>query len=333
MLKLQGKSVLVSGGAGFIGSHLVDRLLLEEPSKITVVDNFFLGRAENLQDAFAKSTDLAVRRLDASDLAAMQDVVSEREVDVVFDLAIVPLPTSLDYPVWTLSTNIGIATTFCELARRGLIDTLVHCSSSETYGTARGVPMTEDHPQDAITPYAASKSAADSIITSYVKTFGIDAVIVRPFNNFGPRQNPGSYAGIIPIVIHRVAAGLPVEITGDGEQTRDFIYVKETVDLILRAYEVVESRGLAINVATGLETSINTLVRGLLEVLDAANHPIVYTPARAGDVRRHCADVSRARTLLGLHPHPLSNTQLRETIDYYLGEDGSEAKRPRVSLI
>ena len=105
------------------------------------------------------------------------------------------------------------------------------------------------------------------------------------------------------------------------------------MDLILRAYEVVESRGLAINVATGLETSINTLVRGLLEVLDAANHPIVYTPERAGDVRRHCADVSRARTLLGLHPHPLSNTQLRETIDYYLGDDSSEAERPRVSLI
>ncbi|NYG07105.1 UDP-glucose 4-epimerase [Phycicoccus badiiscoriae] len=320
MLKLQGKSVLVSGGAGFIGSHLVDRLLLEEPSRITVVDNFFLGREENLQDAVAKNTDLAVRRLDASDLAAMQDVVSEREVDVVFDLAIVPLPTSLHYPVWTAQTNIGIATTFCELARRGLIDTLVHCSSSETYGTARGVPMSEDHPQDAITPYAASKSAADSIITSYVKTFGIDAVIVRPFNNFGPRQNPGSYAGIIPIVIHRVAEGIPVEITGDGEQTRDFIYVKETVDLILRAYEVVESRGLVINVATGIETSINTLVRELLEVLGAENHPIVHTPERAGDVRRHCADITRAKTLLDLHPHPLSKTQLKETIDYYLGE-------------
>jgi len=321
VLKLKGKSVLVSGGAGFIGSHLVDRLLLEEPSKITIVDNFFLGREENLQDAFAKRADLAVRRLDASDLAAMQDVVTERDVDVVFDLAIVPLPTSLDYPVWTLATNIGIATTFCELARRGLIQTLVHCSSSETYGTARGVPMTEEHPQDAITPYAASKSAADSIIAAYIRTFGIDAVIVRPFNNFGPRQNPGSYAGIIPIVIQRVAAGLPIEITGDGNQTRDFIYVKETVDLIVRAYEVVESRGLALNVATGLETSINDLVRGLLDVLDAADHPIIYTPERAGDVRRHCADVSRARALLGLHPHPLSKAQLRETVDYYLGPD------------
>lgn len=323
MLKLHGKSVLVSGGAGFIGSHLVDRLLWEEPSKITVVDNFFLGRVENLQDALAKRADLEIRRLDASDLAAMQDVVTEREVDVVFDLAVVPLPTSLVYPVWTLATNIGIATTFCELARRGLINTLVHCSSSETYGTARAVPMTEDHPQDAITPYAASKSAADAIVTSYVKTFGIDAVIVRPFNNFGPRQNPGSYAGIIPIIIQRVAEGLPIEITGDGKQTRDFIYVKETVDLIVRAYEVVESRGLAINVATGLETSINALVRGLLDVLDAADHPIIYTPERAGDVRQHCADVSRARALLGLHPHPLSETQLRETVGYYLGGNGS----------
>jgi UDP-glucose 4-epimerase len=317
VFNVRGKSVLVSGGAGFIGSHLVDRLIEDEPSRLTVVDNFFLGRAENLYDAQAKRPDLAVRRLDAADLAAMQDVVTEQDVDVVFDLAVVPLPTSLTYPVWTIQTNVGIVTTFCELARRGLIDTLVHCSSSEAYGTARQVPMDEDHPHDAITPYAASKSAADAIVTSYVKTFGIDATIVRPFNNFGPRQNLGSYAGIIPIIVQRVAEGLPIDIHGDGEQTRDFIFVRETAELIVRAYGSAETRGRVVNVATGVETSINELVTALLAVMEVPDHPVIHTEERPGDVRRHCADVTLATQLLKLDPHPLSDAQLRETVDYY----------------
>jgi UDP-glucose 4-epimerase len=319
-LSLSGKSVLVSGGAGFIGSHLVDRLIEEEPARITVVDNFFLGREQNLDSARIKRPDLDVKRLDAADLAAMQDVATERKIDVVFDLAVVPLPTSLTYPVWTIQTNVGIATTFCELARRGLIDTLIHCSSSEAYGTARSVPMDEDHPHDAITPYAASKSAADSVITSYVKTFGIEASIVRPFNNFGPRQNPGTYAGIIPIVVRRVKQGLPIEIHGDGEQTRDFIFARETAEMIVRTFANDSTRGKVVNVATGIETSVNQLVASLLEVMDAPGHEVVHTEERPGDVRRHCADVSRARDLLSYEPQPISSDQLRETVDYYLAE-------------
>jgi UDP-glucose 4-epimerase len=247
----------------------------------------------------------------------MQDVVTTHEVEVVFDLAVVPLPTSLTYPAWTVKTNVGIATTFCEIARRGLIDRLLHCSSSEAYGTARYVPMDEGHPHDAITPYAASKSAADHIIESYVQTFGIDATIVRPFNNFGPRQNPGSYAGIIPIVAQRVAAGLPIEIHGDGEQTRDFIYAPETADMIIRVFGSEACRGRVLNVASGIETSVNDLVRRLLHVLDADDHPVVHTEERPGDVRRHCADVSLARKLLEYEPRELSDDDLAETVRWY----------------
>ena len=317
---LRGKSVLVSGGAGFIGSHLVDRLIDEDPGRLTVVDNFFLGRERNLDAAKARRPDLDIKRMDASDLAAMQDVAVEREVEVVFDLAVIPLPTSLTYPVWTVQTNVGIATTFCELARRGLIQTLVHCSSSEAYGSARRVPMDEEHPHDAITPYAASKSAADAIIGSYIKTFGIDAAIVRPFNNFGPRQNLGSYAGIIPIIVQRVSQGVPIEIHGDGEQTRDFIFVRETAELIVRAYGTPRTRGRVVNVATGQETSINTLLGSLLKVMDALDHPVVHTPERPGDVRRHCADVTLATDLLEYEPSTISDEQLQATVDYYLGE-------------
>lgn len=316
-MSVTSKSVLVTGGAGFIGSHLVDRLLLDEPSKLVVVDNFFLGHIENLSQALSFRPDVEVIRLDASDLAAMQDVVTAHAIDTVFDLAVVPLPTSLTYPAWTVQTNIGIASAFCEISRRGLIERYVHVSSSEAYGSAVTVPMNEDHPHGAITPYAASKSAADHIIGSYVQTFGIDATIIRPFNNFGPRQNPGSYAGIIPIVVRRVLEGQPIEIHGDGEQTRDFTFVRDTAEMIARIYDSPECRGKVLNVATGTETSINQLVARLLDALGVPDYPVVHGPERPGDVRRHCADVSRLMSLIGDRPAVLGDEALAETVAWY----------------
>jgi len=316
-VSLRDRSVLVTGGAGFIGSHLVDRLLLESPRRLVVVDNFFLGNEANLAAARGRRDDLEVLRLDASDLAAMQDVVMAHGIETVFDLAVVPLPTSLTYPHWTMQTNIGITATFCEIARRGLIERLVHMSSSEAYGSGKYVPMDEDHPDDAITPYAAAKAAEDHIIRSYVRTFGIDATVVRPFNNYGPRQNRGSYAGIIPIVIERVVRGLPIEIHGDGEQTRDFTFVRDTADLTVAIHETSAARGLEINVATGVGTSINRLVARILEIMDVPDHPIEHAPARPGDVRRHQADAGRLVSLVGRQPAVLSDDALAETVEWY----------------
>lgn len=316
-MTIKSKSVLVTGGAGFIGSALVDRLIQGDPDKIVVVDNFFLGHLDNLDEALAKRPDLEIIRLDASDLAAMQDVVTNHKIDTVFDLAVVPLPTSLTYPAWTVQTNVGIATTFCEIARRGLIERLIHISSSEAYGSARSVPMSEDHPHDALTPYAASKSAGDHIISSYVKTFAIDATVIRPFNNIGPRQNPGSYAGIVPIVVRRVREGLPIEIYGDGEQTRDFSFVRETADFIMKIHDSPECRGQVLNVATGKETTINEIVQRLLVAMGKPDHPVIHGPERPGDVRRHCADVSRLTSLIGSRPAELSDEDLQECVEWY----------------
>jgi len=316
-LSLRDRAVLVTGGAGFIGSHLVDRLVEESPRELVVVDNFFLGNEANLAAARAAYPDIEVLRLDASNLAAMQDVVTARQIETVFDLATVPLPTSLVYPHWTVATNVGITATFCEIARRGLIERLVHMSSSEAYGSGRYVPMDEDHPDDAITPYAAAKASEDHIIRSYIKTFGIDATVVRPFNNYGPRQNPGSYAGVIPIVIQRVMQGKPIEIHGDGEQSRDFTFVRDTADFTVAIHETPEARGLEINVATGVGTSINTLVARILEIMGAPDHPIVHSPERPGDVRRHSADASRLVSLVGRQPSVLSDSALTETVEWY----------------
>jgi UDP-glucose 4-epimerase len=315
---LKGQSVLITGGAGFIGSHLVDRIIKENPSQIIVVDNFFLGSQSNIKSATQLFPDLEVVRLDASNLAAMQDVVKRFKTDVVFDLATVPLPASLEYPNWTTSTIVGVASTFCEIARLGLIESLVHLSSSEAYGSALYVPMDEKHPHNPSTPYAGGKAAADIIIQSYVKTFNIDATIIRPFNNFGPRQNLSSYPGIIPVVINNVRNGLPINIFGDGEQTRDFTFVTETADFIVRIFSEERCHKDVWNVATGIETTINNLVRKVIGAMGVEDQQINYLPERLGDVRRHCADVSKTHSALNLTPEGINEIQIQKTVDWYL---------------
>jgi UDP-glucose 4-epimerase len=317
-MKLKGKSILVAGGAGFIGSHLVDRIIKEEPANLVVVDNFFLGKEENLTDALKVYPELKIYRLDASDLASMRELAETEHIQVVFNLAVIPLPTSLKYPVWTANTNIGIATTFCELARWGCIETLIECSSSEAYGSAHYMPMDEAHPLMPRTPYAASKAAADLLVTSYRRSFDIDSVIVRPFNNFGPRQNAGSYAGIIPIVVQKVKRGEVVEIFGDGEQTRDYIYVGDTVEAFVKVYEQKATRGKAINVATGQEITMNTLVAKLLSVMGVPDYKVIHTEPRPGDVRRHCGDIKLAQELIGFEPPVASDKALEATVSWYL---------------
>jgi UDP-glucose 4-epimerase len=315
---LQGKSVLITGGAGFIGSHLTDRVIVENPSQVIVVDNFFLGSELNLISAAKKFPNIEIKRADASNFQSMMQLVKKHQVEVVFDLATIPLPTSLEYPSWTLSTNIEMATTFCELSRLNMIEELVHLSTSETYGSASYVPMPESHPRNPSTPYAASKISADAIIESYIHTFNIDATIIRPFNNFGPRQNAGSYAGIIPIVINKVMNNLPIEIFGDGKQTRDFSFVKQTVDTIVEIYLSNGSIRNTFNLASGSETAILDLVQKLLLILDSPNHEIVFCPKRLGDVYRHCGDVSKISELLGREMKTsLKLEDLSETVDWY----------------
>jgi UDP-glucose 4-epimerase len=317
-MKLMGKSVLITGGAGFVGSHLADRIIRENPANLTIVDNFFLGKEVNLSDARKSFPDLKVIRVDASDLAAMRQIVTSEKTEVIFDLAVIPLPTSLVYPFWTFQTTTMAAATACELARAGDIQTLVHCSSSEAYGTAQYVPMDEKHPLAALTPYAAGKAAADQVVMSYYATFHIDTVIVRPFNQFGPRQNQDSYAGIIPKVIRQVKQGQTIEIYGDGEQTRDYIFVRDTADAFVRIYEHETTRGLVLNVGSGVEISVNDLVKMLLEVLCVPDHPVVHAAPRPGDVRRHCAGIGRSRELIGLNPPGVTHENLQETTDWYL---------------
>lgn len=315
-LSLKGKSIMVTGGAGFIGSHLVDRLIKEKPSNLVVVDNFFLGKESNLADAKKSYPALKIIRQNAKDDECMRQIMHSEGIQVVFNLAVIPLPTSFVEPRWTYEENINIVLCLLELQREKAFESLIHFSSSEVYGSSVYAPMDEGHPLNGTTTYAVSKAAADQLIRSYNRIYGLDIAIVRPFNNYGPRQNEGSYAGVIPLTIGRILSGESPVIFGDGKQTRDYTYVTDTADAAIRIYRCPASRGKAINIGSGKETTINEIVQIIVNHLDCRK-PILHQAPRPADVRRHIANVFLARELIDFTPQVDINDGLRTTVEWY----------------
>jgi UDP-glucose 4-epimerase len=315
MSELSGARILVTGGAGFIGSHLVDALLAGGAESVAVVDTFFLGREENLGAARAQHGDaLTVYREDAGDLGAMSAICRAERPDIAFNLATKALLYSFFNPAGAFQVNVSIAAALAELMRAGALPKLVHVSTSEVYGTARQVTMDEDHPLRAETSYAAGKAAADLLLASYVNMYELDVVTVRPFNNYGPRQNDGQFAAIIPLTIKRLLEGEAPVVEGDGEQTRDFIYVEDTVAAIVALANLDAARGRTLNVGSGREVAMNEVVETICEIAGYTGE-IVHAPARIADVRRHRADVTRAESLIG----PVAPTQLRDGLERTYG--------------
>ena len=315
-MNLINKSVAVTGGAGFIGSHLIDRLINEKPSNLVVIDNFLLGKEQNLSSAKRKYPKLKVYRQNATKMRQMEDLLRKESVDVVFNLAIVCLPECLTKPKSGYDTNVELTSVICDLARKGLYKTLVHFSSSEAYGTAENIPMMESHPLKPTTPYGASKIASDHLALSYVQTYGIEASIVRPFNAYGPRQNEKAYAGVIPVTVRRIFHNEAPIIYGDGLQTRDYTYVTDLADAAVRVCKEEETRGKILNIASGKETTIKDLVVKIAEMMHSKK-PVVYKEPRPGDVRRFFGSNIVARALIGYKPKIDLEEGLRLTIKWY----------------
>lgn len=312
-----GKHVVVTGGAGFIGSHLVDLLIEEGVGQLTVIDNLFLGTRANLVSACEKMPDLRFVTIDASDSEAMRNVFTEWEtVDIVFDLAVIPLPTSLVRPQFCFDTNVRITSILCELLREGYFSTLVHFSSSEAYGSARTIAMSEQHPLEPLTPYAASKAASDHLVRTYAATFGVDALVVRPFNNYGPRQNDQQYAGIIPTMLRCAFEGREFQMFGDGQQTRDYIYAADTARAVLELYRCEQARGQVVNIGSGQEISMMALKEKIERILRKPI-PTRQCGERPGDVRRHRADITLLQSLIHFEPQVSIDKGLVKTVEFY----------------
>ncbi len=316
MRNLKGKNILVTGGAGFIGSHLVDKIISQGASKVVVIDNFFLGKEENLTEA-KRSDRLQVYRDDASNYEVVENLLEKEKIQVVFNLATKALLYSFVDHDDAYKVNVDIASVLLRLLHKKKFQTLVHFSSSEAYGTARDVPIAEGHPLFPETLYAAGKASADLLTHAYFRTFGLDMVTVRPFNNYGPRQNEGTYAALIPITIKRILDGKKPILEGDGEQTRDFIYVSDTVEASIKLYSADQAIGKVVNIATGKETRVKEIIGSICEILGYKGE-LEKRPKRIADVDRHLADVALAKKLIGFEPKVSFEKGLEQTINWYV---------------
>jgi len=303
----------VTGGAGFIGSHLVDRLIREGARKVVVIDNLFLGCEENLSDALRQG--VVLYKDDAEIATSLEYIFERHDIDIVFNAATKALNYSFVNPANAFGTNVNVVLNLLELQRRKAFTTLCHFSTSEVYGTAVYEPMDEIHPVNPTTTYAAGKAAADLAVQSYVRMFDLDAFIVRPFNNYGPRQNYKGYlAGVIPITVWRILNGIPPEIHGTGDQTRDFIYVLDTVDAIVNLYDKVAT-GDNVNISTEGQIAIREVIRQVAEMMGYRGE-ILCKEARKSDVECHHAGNAKIRSLVDYRLTPFE-TGLRETLAWY----------------
>ena len=311
--EIKNSTVLVTGGTGFIGSHLVDRLIKDGAKEVIVVDNMFLGSEENLKDALSKG---AILYKDDIEISSSIDYIFEKHaIDIVFNCATKALNYSFVNPKNAFDTNVNGILNILEHQRKGSFKTLVHFSTSEVYGTAVYEPMDEKHPINPTTTYAAGKAAADIALNSWVNMYDLDAFIVRPFNNYGPRQNHKGYmAGIIPITAYRILNDINPEIHGTGLQSRDFIYVLDTVDAIIKLYPKMQ-KAESINISTDGQVSMKDLVHKIVGIMDYKGE-ILQKEARGADVECHNASNEKVK---GMIDYQLTSFEegLEKTITWY----------------
>ncbi|WP_434516872.1 NAD-dependent epimerase/dehydratase family protein [Dechloromonas sp. ARDL1] len=321
---LRGQTVLVTGGAGFIGSHLVDRLLADGASHVVVIDNLFLGDEANLQAALATGM-VTFYRDDIEFTSSLEFIFAKHAIETVFNCATKALNYSFLNPANAFATNVTGVLNLLELQRAGRFKTLCHFSTSEVYGTAVYEPMDEKHPRNPTTTYAAGKAAADLAVESYVRMFDVDAFIVRPFNNYGPRQNhKGMLAGIIPLTAWRLLNGIAPEIHGTGQQSRDFIYVSDTVDAVVKLYDVMPA-GDNINISTDNQITVEQLIYQICDYYGYTGE-IPRKEGRKSDVLCHNASNERVQTLIDYQLTEF-DAGLAQTLVWYQNALGSKGER------
>ncbi|MHB1063937.1 MAG: dTDP-glucose 4,6-dehydratase [Georgenia sp.] len=300
MTSLDGARILVTGGGGFIGSHVVEHLLAGPVARVRVLDNLVNGRRENLP-ALGGDARLDLRVADLRDQEAVTEALDG--IDVVFHLACLGVRHSLHDPVENHEVNAGATLFLLEAARRADVRRFVHVSSSEVFGTAQYAPMDERHPTWPETVYGASKLAGEAYARAACRTHGFPVVVVRPFNTYGPRSHfEGDSGEVLPRSIIRALCGLPPLIFGDGQQTRDFLHVSDTATGLLALAACDEAVGRTVNIGSGSEVTINDLMAQVVRAAGLPELEAVHMPDRPGDVRRLLVDASYMAELTGFRP-------------------------------
>jgi UDP-glucose 4-epimerase len=307
------RTVLVTGGAGFIGSNLV-RALLERGENVRVLDNFSTGNRENLD-----GLDVQVVEGELRSYERVHNAV--RDVEVVFHLgALGSVPRSVQDPLTSSAVNVEGTLNVLLAARDEGVRRVVFSSSTSVYGSTRELPTTEATAPDPLSPYGVAKLAAERYCVSFSRVYdSFETVVLRYFNVFGPRQSPYSqYAAVIPRFIHAIARGEPVTIHGDGEQSRDFTYVANVVRATISAADADGASGRSFNVAAGEPASVNHVADTIGAIL---GKPVEkrFAPRRAGDISNSWADLTAARKVLGYEPTVGLEEGLRRTVEALLG--------------
>lgn len=307
--------ILITGGAGFIGSHLCDKYISDGHSVICL-DNFMSGNLTNIRHLL-DSRKFKLVKGDIRNFELVEKLM--RDIDVVFHMAAqIHVDRSYIEPGLTYEVNVMGTQNILEVAKMHDIKRIIYASSSEVYGSARHVPINEDHPLNAPHPYGASKIAADRMCYAYMQTYGMNISIVRAFNVFGQRQRDLGYGGVISIFTRKVLSGMPPIIFGDGTQTRDYTYIED----IVKAYDAVlkynEPLADPINFGGGKEISILDLANKIIEICGLKDKikPVCIEP-RIGEVKRLIADATKAKNLFGWKPQISLEEGLRSFIGWY----------------
>jgi len=309
---------LVTGGAGFIGSHIAERLV-ERGDSVVVLDNLSTGKVENLAGCRDRITFIE------GDLRDLDFVKSAcRGVDYVLHQgALASVPRSIADPIASNEVNLNGTLNVLAAAREARVRRVVYAASSSVYGDTPTLPKQEDMPADPLSPYAVSKYAGELYCQAFVRLYGIETVVLRYFNVFGPRQDPTSqYAAVIPLFISALQRGEAPRVFGDGEQSRDFTYVANVVEANLLACQAPDASGRVINIACGERITINDLIRALQQLLKVDTDP-VYDQPRPGDVKHSVADITRARELLGYETVVAFEEGLRRTAEWFAKDAGA----------
>ena len=300
---------LVTGGAGFIGSHIVDRLRARG-DEVRILDDFSSGKRENVPQG------VEVVEGSVADLETAQRAVAGCDF-VIHQAAIPSVPRSVKDPVSSNRANVDGTLNMLVAARDAGVKRLVFAGSSSVYGESAVLPKREDMRPAPLSPYALQKLIGEQYCQMFTRLYGLETVTTRYFNVFGPRQQPGSpYSGVISLFIEALAQGKAPMVHGDGRQTRDFTFVGDVVTGVLKAAEAPGAAGEVINVAAGGRISLTELIRNIQMVLKTDVEP-VFGPVREGDVRDSQADIAKARQLLGFTPSVPFDEGLRETIAWF----------------
>jgi len=307
---------LVTGGAGFIGSHLVEALVTRG-DQVRVLDNFSSGKQNNLS--------LVADQIEIieGDLRNSEDIAKAvKNVDLVFhEAAFVSVPKSLQEPSECFEINVQAVINLLAAAKEAGVRRVVLASSAAVYGAQPNMPLHEGLPGELLSPYAASKQFNESLASLYTHSFGVETVALRYFNVYGPRQSPDSdYAAVIPKFIDQLSNDRPAIVFGDGMQRRDFVHVSDVVRANLLAAEAVEAPGRAINICSGKETSLLDLLSALMEIYPNAPET-EFSEARLGDVPRSLGDPTLAKELLGFEAQVALDSGLKQSVEAFPREN------------